>query len=105
MALVVWRLWVALSTSHENILIALIGAFGLIVVASIPVMLQLAGNRRRLDANTESLAVMNDHMPPNGRRLYEMVEATDERTARLEQHIDRLDVLFMEHLEHHQEMK
>lgn len=81
----------ALSPSHENILVALIGGLGLVLVALIPVLASLRKNR-------DAIGRLDDHMPPNGRRLYEMVEATDERTARTELRLDRLEVLLMEHL-------
>jgi len=86
---------VALSTGHEDILIAIIGAFGLVLVALVPVLVSI---RRASDRSTVRFDEMAMHLPPNGTRLYQMVEATNMTVQELQQQATKTETVLLEHL-------
>jgi hypothetical protein len=89
----------ALAADHEQILIALLGAFGIVVAATVPMIWVWVTTRRRV------AEVENNVTPTNGdrRSLYEIVSHTDHRVSELQGQVDSLERIVLQHLGKHSE--
>ena len=95
----------ALNSTHADILIAIIGGLALVLVALIPSMKRTERHAKR---TADSIGSIDEHMPPNGLKMYEMIEdihtrvsSNSRRLDSIQTAIDQAEGTMVRHLEHH----
>lgn len=92
---------VADTPTHDSIYVSLIGGLGLVLVALIPLLWANRGNRKSIRDTQDSVQDVRDHLPPNGRRLYQMVETTNSTVQEMQTQLNKVEAIILTHLEAH----
>lgn len=100
---------IADAATHDSIYAAVLGGMALILAAAVANWFATRkGRAEARDAADKAqetgrkVEAMEEHLPPNGDRLYHMVEATNRSVNHIRDKLDRVEGVMLAHLSNHE---
>lgn len=103
---------IADAATHDSIYEAVLGGMALILAAAVANWFATRKSRseardaaNKAEATGARVEAMEQHLPPNGDRLYHMVEATNRSVNHMRDKLDHVEDVMLKHLSNHEEQR